>query len=433
MLSRWDALFATLVFVVALWVNLNAVATTEFHRDEARWIHRARFLGELRDPTGAYWQESELMLGQPPLGSYLMGLGLLLQGQDLQTNGFYNFHFGQEWNRRHGNMPAEIDLAAGRRTNSVVGALIAVSVYLIARGLANPAAGLAAAALLIPHPLSIYLSSLAGSDGLVSLCVAWATLAAMALAQRPTWPRAVLLGALLGLGGSAKLSPLALAFPLAAAGLVLAVQGWRRADPAAAHDGELGWRLLPQPVIAGAVFIATFPYLWPDPIRRTLELFAFRALEMYNQGVIWEDLRVDGPVDALGRIYHWLGEVDTVTGNGIDVVAKLFGASWRPPGLDLALAVTGGVILLALAVQRGLGSRWAMALIILGGQVALVVVGMRADFARYLLPVLVATTVCGGLVVGTLWDVATSYLTRRRAPRQLAPEASPLAGEAMSS
>ena len=80
---------------------------TEFHRDEARWVHRARFLEELRNPTGEFWRESELMIGQPPLGSYLMGLGLTLQGRDLDTNGFYNFHFGPDWNWRHGTMPDE--------------------------------------------------------------------------------------------------------------------------------------------------------------------------------------------------------------------------------------------------------------------------------------------------------------------------------------
>src|SRR3954466_14445646 len=225
MFSRWDAPLAGLVFLVALWVNLSAVAMTEFHRDEARWIHRAVLLGELRNPTGEFWQESEVMIGQPPLGSYLMGLGLILQGRDLDTNGFYHFHFGQDWNWRHGNMPDEADLAAARRTNSVVGALIAVSVYLIARGLSNAAAGIAAAALLVPHPLSIFLSSLAGSDALVTLCVALAALVAMTLANRPTWPRAILLGVLIGLGGSAKLSPLALAIVLAAAGMILVIYG----------------------------------------------------------------------------------------------------------------------------------------------------------------------------------------------------------------
>ncbi|MBA2598891.1 MAG: glycosyltransferase family 39 protein [Chloroflexota bacterium] len=431
--SRWDALLAGLVFVVALWVNLGAVATTEFHRDEARWVHRARFLGELRHPAGDYWQESELMMGQPPLGSYVMGLGLVLQDRDLDTNGFYNFHYGQDWNRRHGNLPDEADLAAARRTNGVIGALLAASVYLIARGLSNPVAGIAAAALLIPHPLSIYLSSLAGSDALVTLLVAWAALAAMLLAQRPTWPRALLLGILLGLGGAAKLSPLAQTIPLAAAGLVLVIHGWRGSGPGARHDGILGWRLLVQPALAAATFVVVFPYLWPDPIRRTLALFRFRAIEMHNQGVIWSELNVHGPIDALGRIGNWLGEVDSVTGQGVDAVARLFGATWKPMGFDLVLAVIGALMLLALAIQRGLGSRWALAALVLGGQVALVVFGMRADFSRYLLPVLSATAVCGGLVAGAVWDVAWARIARRRGARRPTPEATALAGEPVRS
>src|SRR5918995_7349794 len=432
MFSRWDALLAGLVFLVALWVNLSAVPMTEFHRDEARWVHRARFIEELRNPTGEFWRESELMIGQPPLGSYLMGLGLTLQGRDLDTNGFYNFHFGPDWNRRHGTMPNEADLAAARRTDSVVGALIAVSVYLIARGLSNAVAGIVAAALLVPHPLSIYLSSLAGSDALVSLLVALATLVAMALANRPTWPRAILLGVLLGLGGSAKLSPLALAIVLAAAGMALLVHGWRGSGWGARHDGVLGWRLLVHPPLAAATFIVSFPYLWPDPIHRTMELFEFRAIEMYNQGVLWSKLNIDGPVDALGRIGNWLGDIDSVTGQLVQVVASLVGVSWKPMELDLVLAIIGALILLALAIQRGLGSRWAMAALVLGGQVALIVVGMRADFSRYLLPVLTATAVCGGLVAGAVWDVAWDRIVRRRESRRPAVDSSPLAGEPVS-
>ena len=428
MFSRWDAPLAVLVFAVSLWVNLGAVATTEFHRDEARWIHRARFIGELSDPRGSYWQESELTLGQPPLGSYVTGLGLLLQGRDLYTNGFYDFHFSEGWNQRHGNMPDEEDLAAARRTNSVLGALIVASVYLIASSLVNPVAGLAGAALLIPHPLAIYLSSLGGSDALVTLLVAWSALAAMALAQRPTWIRAVLLGILLGLGGSAKLSPLGLAIPLAAAGVVLAYQGWRGSSPAASHDGSLGWKLLSLAPIATATFIASYPYLWPDPIRRTLLLMQFRSVEMQNQGVIWQELDIDGPIDALGRIGHWLGDVDSVTGQGIDAVARLFGLSWKPMGFDLVLAVIGAEILLYLAIQRGLGSRWAMAALVLGGEVALIVAGMRADFSRYLYPVLVSTAVCGGLVPGVLWDVVWARLGRRIG-RRVSPQPAPLASE----
>jgi hypothetical protein len=432
MFSRWDAPLAGVVFLVALWVNLSAVAMTEFHRDEARWVHRARFLEELGNPTGEFWRESELMIGQPPLGSYLMGLGLTLQGRDLDTNMFYNFHFGPDWNRRHGTMPDEVDLAAARRTNSVVGALIAVSVYLIARGLSNPVAGIAAAALLVPHPLSIYLSSLAGSDALVTLLVALAALVAMALANHPTWPRAILLGVLLGLGGSAKLSPLALAVVLAAAGMVLVIHGWRRSGRGARHDGQLGWRLVVQPPLAAATFIASFPYLWPDPVGRTRALLEFRAIEMYNQGVLWSELYVDGPVDALGRIGYWLGDIDSVTGLLFELIVRPFGISWKPMEFDLVLAIIGALILLVLAIQRGLGSRWAMAALVLGGQVALVVVGMRADFSRYLLPVLTATAVCGGLVAGVVWDVAWDRFARRRESHRPAIDSSPLAGEPVS-
>jgi 4-amino-4-deoxy-L-arabinose transferase-like glycosyltransferase len=432
MFSRWDALLAGLVFLVALWVNLSAVPMTEFHRDEARWVHRARFLEELRNPTGEFWRESELMIGQPPLGSYLMGLGLTLQGRDLDTNGFYDFHFGWDWNWRHGTTPDEADLAAARRTNSVVGALIAVSVYLIARGLSNAAAGLAAAALLVPHPLSIYLSSLAGSDALVTLCVALAALVAMTLANRPTWPRAILLGVLLGLGGSAKLSPLALAIVLAAAGMILVIHGWRGSGAGARRDGGLGWRLLVQPPLAVATFVASFPYLWPDPVGRTRDLLEFRAIEMYNQGVLWSELNVNGPVDALGRIGNWLGDIDSVTGQLFEVIARLVGVSWKPMEFDLVLAIIGALILVVSAIQHGLGSRWAMAALVLGGQAGLIVVGMRADFSRYLLPVLTATAVCGGLVAGAVWDVVRDRMARRRESRRPAVESRPLAGEPVS-
>jgi hypothetical protein len=251
----------------------------------------------------------------------------------------------------------------------------------------------------------------------------------MALANRPTWPRAIMLGILLGLGGSAKLSPLALAIPLAAAGLVLVIHGWRGAGPNARHDGELGWRLGVQPAIAAAAFIVSYPYLWPDPVRRSLALFEFRAVEMHNQGEIWGDLKVTGPIDALGRIGNWLGNVDSVTGQAIGALAGLFGVSWKPMAGDLILAVVGALVLLLLAIQRGLGSRWAMAALVLGGQVALVVFGMRADFARYLYPVLIANAVCGGLVAGLVWEVVAARVARRRAAQGPAADAAPLTGE----
>lgn len=388
----WLLAMATVVFALALVSYLRAVPTTEFHRDEARWIHRAAFLRELRDPLSAYWSDRELMWGQPPLGSYLMGLGLVLQGQDTETNAFYDFHHNEAWNKARGAMPSEDDLRAARRTNAVVGALIAASAAVIAGVLTHPLGGLLAGIFLAAHPLAIYLGSLAGSDPLVTLCVALAALAAMALAAAPTWPRSILLGVLCGLGGSAKLSPLLLGIGLSIYGLAMML--WSRRGVGTESERQLGVRLLPVPVIAVAAFVVSAPYLWPDPIGRTLTLFRFRAKEMANQGIIWEDLKVTNPLEAVQRIAFWLGSENTVLGRIVPALG----------GVDLILAMVGSVLFVVLAVRRGSGSPAALALVVLGGQVLLVIAGYRADFARYLLPVVLWEAVAIGIGVGLAAD-----------------------------
>ncbi|MDQ3780416.1 MAG: glycosyltransferase family 39 protein [Chloroflexota bacterium] len=400
---RRDLAIALVLFGVALWAHLAQVTTTSFHRDEARWIHRARFVANLSDPLGDYWHDRDLMRGQPPLGSYLMGVGLLAQGRDTTTNGLWNFSKGELWNQWQGRMPTREDLIAARRTDSVVGALIAVVAFCIGRRLSNRLAGVAAALLLIPHPLSLYLSSLAGSDAILTLLVGLAALVAIALAERPAWSRAVLLGVLLGLGGATKLSPLLLALPLAGLGVVLLVIRWRGEPRPDDRQWRLGWMLLSQPATAAAAFVAAYPYLWADPVGRSWGLFQFRAQEMQGQGEIWKYLAVESRIDALGRVGFWLAEFHSTTGWLATTVAAWFGQVWHPIGIDLLLALVGAEILLVLVVRHGLGSRYALAAAILGGQVALIVLGMRADFERYLYPVLLASAVCGGLTISACW------------------------------
>jgi hypothetical protein len=53
---------------------------------------------------------------------------------------------------------------------------------------------------------------------------------------------------------------------------------------------------------------------------------------------------------------------------------------------------------------------------------------MKADFSRYLLPVLMVTAVCGGIAVGTAWDVARGWVAQRRSSRRPAVQAPSLAG-----
>ncbi len=117
-------LVAVVLFALSAWQFLVTVDDAPRHRDEARWIHRAIYLRELADPLSPYWDEATWLrrgagLGernrlraQPPLASYLVGVGLLAQGRDLTTNGSWIMERDEAWNIERGNAPDAADLAA---------------------------------------------------------------------------------------------------------------------------------------------------------------------------------------------------------------------------------------------------------------------------------------------------------------------------------
>ena len=431
--TRRDVAIAAALFLIAFWQNLSDVPRTPFHPDETRWLNRAHYLRDVLDPFGPTWDDGYLSRGQPPLGSYLMGIGLLLQGRDLETNGVWDFSQDEAWNVARGNMSDPADLEAGRRINAVVGAVTVVALYLLVARLTNRIGATVAALFLAIHPLMIALSSQALSDALTAFLVVLAALAAAALADRPTWRRAVLLGVLLGLGGATKLSPLLVTMPLAGLGFVLIVVNrcrggrGRRGDsslspsPRSTPVASLAWKLLALPLIAFAAFVLVNPYLWPDPIGRTRNLFAFRVEEMADQGRRWPEVAVENPVDALGRVGETLSEEYSVSGRVAARLARGLGREWRPAGIDLPFAIVGGEILLALAIWRGPGSRWALVGVVLGAQAALVVAGMRSDYARYHLPVLMAAAACVGVLAGQVWVVLACLAIPDHALARLPP------------
>jgi 4-amino-4-deoxy-L-arabinose transferase-like glycosyltransferase len=334
-----------------------------------------------------------------------MGIGLLAQGRDLETNGVWDFKHGEAWNTEQGNMSSAADLRAGRRTNAMVGALTVVALYFLGKRLTNWIGGLTGALFLAAHPLHLYLSSQAVSDALLALILALAALVACYLADRPSWPKAVLLGILLGLGGATKLSPLLIALPLAGLGAVLMGFVWwrRRHGRDNVATGRLGVRLLALPLIAMVTFVAVYPYLWSDPVGNTRNLFAFRVEEMAKQGSNWPDVAVNSRTEALRRVGITLEDRFSTSGR---LYAKLMHGLGRTTdfrGVDVPFAVVGGEILLALVVMRGLGSRYALVMVILGAQAAAIVLGMRSDWARYHLPMLLVEAVCIGVLAGAMW------------------------------
>ena len=411
-----EVLVGLLLFAVALLRFLSAVDDTPFHRDEARWVHRVYYVRELANPFGESWDEASYpvthgslderyrLRNQPPGGSYALGIGLLLQGRDLETNGYWIMDYDNEWNAAEGNMPEPADLTAARRTNAFIGAVTVFCVYLLGRQFLNLAAGVVGALFLTIHPLMLTLTTQALADPLLICLVALSAVAAYRLANRPTWPRTALLGVLLGLAGATKLSPLLIAIPLGLLGVILLLSARYMPERGASERWrQLGWRLLPVPLIAAATFVAAYPYLWPDPIGRSRLMFEFRADSMALQASIWTNTAVDSRFEAVERVIQQLGEFDSAT-------AWLLHRLGVEPGiisvlqyLDLVLAVGGLAVLAALVLQRGLASNAALAGGVLTAQVAITILALRTDFYRYHLPIVLTEAVCIGLGAGAIW------------------------------
>lgn len=414
---RLDVVLPILLFVLSFVQNMDDVGDTVFHPDESRWLNRAHYLTDLRDPFGPTWQEQYLVRGQPPLGSYLMGLGLLAQGRNTDTTAVWDFAYGVEWNELAGAMPTEADLAAGRRTNALVGALVVVVVYMIGRAFTNRAGAAIGAAFLALHPLHIWLASQALSDQLLNLLVALATLATIRFAARPTWGRVLLIGVLLGLGGAAKLSPMLLSLPLAGFGVFLLVRSLTRLRGVVPTlDRTMGVKLLTLPPVAFATFVATYPYLWTNPIQHTRNIFELRASEMAGQARTWPDVAVESRVDAFGRIGERLTDYFSTSGRLLAVGARLIGIDWMPTGIDFLFVAAGVVLFVALVVRGGLRSPAGLAALLLVSQAGAIIVGLRADFYRYHLPIVMIMSICVALSGGAL----ATALSRIEAWRWLA-------------
>lgn len=410
-----DMVIIALIFITALVTYVSGIEETAFHQDESRWINRAHYLGDLFDPFGPTWNDQYLTRGQPPVGSYMMGLGLVVQGRDLDTNPAYDFRRTREFNQEFGTIPAYDDLIAGRRWNSFLGAVSASLVYLIVRRLTNPVGGIAASLFLIANPLQTWHNRLALADTALTLTLALLMLCVIQLMRRPSWGWAIASGVLIGLGGANKFTPIALAAPLALIGAVMLIRAWfdrrsLRADHSPGFLGfpsfrDQGWMLVSIPFTALATFVAVYPYLWPDPIRRTLTLIQFRQDEMANQYRLYPRFRTDTPLDALERTVVALGDAWSSTGHFLESIGFTTLAD-NVSQLDIVLAVTGIVLLLWIGIRKGLRSAELAIVSLIVFQAATIVLNMRVDFERYYLPILLGEVVAIGSVIGIVTSLA---------------------------
>lgn len=430
--ARWVpvAAGAFFVFMFSLWDLSSDLHRSGFHPDESRWINRAYYLRETLNPLSEVWADRYLIRGQPPMGSYIIGAGLLAQGRDLDTNGPWNFQYGFEsnvtWNVSRGNMPADADVMAARRANLVIGATTALAIYLIVAQVTNVVGGLAGGLFMAINPLHHYLSTLSTSDAAFTCLVALAALAAMWLARNPTWWRASLLAIILAAGASTKLSPLVLAVGLSLFGIVLIIDPFLRqwapttrlwaliSRSETGTERELGWRLLVQPAIVFALFILSYPYLWSAPIERTRILFDFRREEMANQAVVLR-APIHDRQHAIERTWLNISEVYSSIGRGLTAFGDVIGVDLSGVHIDMYLVVPGLVAFVYLAWIRGIASPTMVGLITIAGQTVLILGAIGVDFNRYYLPLLFTAAIGFGVLVGALGQLATWFYHRQAA------------------
>jgi 4-amino-4-deoxy-L-arabinose transferase-like glycosyltransferase len=387
--------------VAARWPNFNP--------DESRWVSRAHYVAALADPFGPTWADQYMTRGQPPLGSYAMGIGLLAQGRDLDTNAPWDFSLTWEQNIAIGHKPVPEDLAAGRRTSAALVALTAVALIGVARIFLTMPWAIAAGALYAIHPFTVYIGSIAMSDALFGLLIALAAWAAAAFARIPRWGRAILVGVLLGLGGATKLSPLVVAAGLSAAGVLLFVLATIRHRRFARREAAYAVRGLVIGIAALLAFIASYPYLWPDPITHTRHLFAFRVEEMAAQASDWPVMAVPNRVEALRRVNLNFTERYSLSASLISLVRGPRAAPLVRQ-VEFAIPVLGIILMAGQAIREGPYSPRALALAVLAGQVLVTVFGMRSEFDRYHVPTALLGAVAAAVALAWLARSAQSFL-----------------------
>jgi hypothetical protein len=414
-LSRWSppsrrhaavihALVVVVLFAWAFAVFDAARPQVSLYPDEEGWISAGRYFGYFflaRDPNHPAWRRGNRTLTQPPGFRYVLGAGLWLQGHDLEA-----------LNPRGGGRPTNAVLMDARLVAVLFGAGVVALLYVVGVQLGAPPAG-AVAALLAgasPYLREHFVHAMAEST------FAFFLLAALALCLATFRPPAggfglgsgILAGSALGLALATKLTAIlslpALALACAGAAFGTRARGERRA----------WWRPLTWGPVVGltcwGLFIAAYPFLWPDPPGRTLAMFQFREAQMRRQQNVWPEWAVHDPRDRLALVL------------GHTLIHRTWANTTLGFPLDVPLAALGLGSLGAIARRDWCtGRRIGPATFLVGWLLSYLIGiawGYGMNWDRYVVPLFLLATLLSGLGVRELvsWGVRVGGFRLRWSP-----------------
>jgi 4-amino-4-deoxy-L-arabinose transferase-like glycosyltransferase len=265
---------------------------------------------------------------------------------------------------------------------TLVGIAVVPLVGLLARRVGGPRAGLVAAAIAAVYPNLWINDSLVMSETLAVALVTVALLVALVLHDRPTWPIAAGLGALVGLAALTR-SELALLAP-AFAGLA-----WWRAGAAGGATGVR--RLLPSGALLAASLLTVAPWLGANLVRFErpvlmstndgTTLLGANCPQTYERDIGGWDIRclepvpnddtVDASVRSAARRELAVQYVEDHVTRLPVVVAARIGRILDVYGLGSLVALDGGEEKAEWAVWLGIVAWWVLAPLAVVGWLAL--------------------------------------------------------------
>jgi 4-amino-4-deoxy-L-arabinose transferase-like glycosyltransferase len=298
--SKLEILLA--VCMLALFY-LPGLSSVEFHPDESQWIATSDVFETYlsADFKSPLWNKSYWTLTQPPVVRYMIGLSRFIGGYRIpDLNSPWEFGRGRPFNERKGAMPSDGLLRWSRLPMAILAILSLSLVFGLLRSISGRFAAYPWLVLVIISPY--YLLQLRRAMG--ESCLLFFTVLGMYALYRaldsagkgePASARQVFIwlavaGVAGGLAGASKLNGLA---NIGACVLVAFLCAWRL-KASGAEKLRLALTGSALAGLAGAIlFIGVNPFLWPDPVGRTIAMIQNRTLEMSRQ------ITVDSP-DYIG-------------------------------------------------------------------------------------------------------------------------------------
>jgi hypothetical protein len=416
--ARWWLLREVILVaaVLAAAILTFSASRAKADGDEAEWIGTARYFSVLfvdHDLSSETWAEKYWTRTQPMVARYVIGAWLWIRGYDLSSlNPAYIHDRSWEANQRIGRAPSNAVLDEARIPMRALAALAATGVYLTVRLLAGPVGGLVAAGLFLGSPyLSEHLIRAKGDTTLILFLVLALLCSVIALRRRPerapSFGWGVMAGMFLGLAMGTKLTAflgvLAIVLWAAIALAFLPPSANGRRD--AARPEIVRWTGIVLGIAATA-FLVSNPFLYPDPLGRTLVLFENRQAEM--------DVQV---ATEPWRAYHALSDrVTRVLERSL--LHESWGSSYIGVPIEAALVIVGLGWLTWCGVRRPSGPQalllaWALCLF------AGVSWGLRYLLQHYFLPTTVVALVVAGVGAGAIVTLITRSM-RATAHRSVA-------------